>query len=83
MRDKTPSFIHGISFQLAKIGIILAFLLSFLMSLIQTSFDYIEQQKELNKFIDQAIAVAKPPAARSVATLDDDLSDEVVTGLLK
>ncbi|HOY22131.1 MAG TPA: hypothetical protein PK002_03205, partial [Cellvibrio sp.] len=72
MQDKTPSFIHGISFQLAKIGIILAFVLSFVMSFIQTSFDYIEEQKNLNKFIDRVIAVAKPPAARSVATLDED-----------
>ncbi len=83
MQDKTPSFIHGISFQLAKIGIILAFVLSFVMSFIQTSFDYFEQQRELAKFIDQVIAVAKPPAARSVATLDEELSDEVVNGLLK
>jgi diguanylate cyclase (GGDEF)-like protein/PAS domain S-box-containing protein len=83
MRDKTPSFIHGISFQLAKIGIILAFVLSFVMSFIQTSLDYVEQQKELNDFINQVIAVAKPPAARSVATLDEELSTEVVTGLLK
>ena len=83
MRDKAPSFIHGISFQLAKIGVILAFVLSIIMSLLQTYLDYNEQQRELNKFIDQVIAVAKPPAARSVATLDEELSDEVVTGLLK
>lgn len=83
MQDKTPSFIHGISFQLAKIGVILAFVLSFVMSFIQTSFDYIEEQKNLNKFIDRVIAVAKPPAARSVATLDEDLSYEVVNGLLQ
>lgn len=83
MRDKAPSFIHGISFQLAKIGVILAFVLSIIMSLLQTYLDYDAHQKELNKFIDQVIAVAKPPAARSVATLDEELSDEVVTGLLK
>ena len=83
MRDKAPSFIHGISFQLAKIGIILAFLVSFAMSIIQISLDYVEQQKDLEKFVDQVIQVAKPPAARSVSTLDEELSEEVVTGLLK
>lgn len=83
MRDNAPSFFHGISFQLAKIGIILAFVLSFIMSTAQLYFDYRSQQKELATLIDRVIQVAKPPAARSVATLDEELSDEVVNGLLR
>jgi diguanylate cyclase (GGDEF)-like protein/PAS domain S-box-containing protein len=83
MRDKIPSFFHGISFQLAKIGIILAFVLSFIMSTAQLYLDYHNQQKELTKLLNQVIEVAKPPAARSVATLDEELSEEVVSGLLK
>jgi len=83
MRDKIPSFFHGISFQLAKIGIILAFVLSFIMSTAQLYLDYHNQQKELTKLLNQVIEVAKPPAARSVATLDEELSEEVVNGLLK
>jgi diguanylate cyclase (GGDEF)-like protein/PAS domain S-box-containing protein len=83
MRDKAPSFFHGISFQLAKIGIILAFVLSFIMSTGQTYLDYRNQQKELATLIDRVLQVAKPPAARSVATLDEELSDEVVNGLLR
>jgi diguanylate cyclase (GGDEF)-like protein/PAS domain S-box-containing protein len=83
MRDKAPSFFHGISFQLAKIGIILAFVLSFIMSTGQTYLDYRNQQKELATLIDRVLQVAKPPAARSVATLDEELSNEVVNGLLR
>ena len=83
MRDKAPSFFHGISFQLAKIGIVLAFVLSFLLSSVQLYLDFLNQQKELDSLIDRVIQVAKPPAIRSVSTLDDELSHEVVSGLLR
>lgn len=83
MRDKAPSFFHGISFQLAKIGIILAFVLSFLLSSVQLYLDFLNQEKELKTLIDRVIQVATPPAVRSVSTLDDELSYEVVNGLLR
>lgn len=83
MRDKSPSFFHGISFQLAKIGIILAFVLSFILSSAQLYLDFHNQQKELERLIHRVMEVATPPAARSVQTLDDQLSDEVVNGLLR
>ncbi len=82
-RDNPPSFYHGISFQLAKIGIILAFVLSFLMSSAQLYLDFHNQQREVENLIQRVIEVAMPPAARSVQTLDDELSDEVVNGLLR
>lgn len=83
MRDKAPSFFNGISFQLAKIGIILAFVLSFLLSSVQLYLDFLNQEKELESLIDRVIKVATPPAVRSVSTLDDELSYEVVNGLLR
>ncbi|UUA73979.1 putative bifunctional diguanylate cyclase/phosphodiesterase [Cellvibrio sp. QJXJ] len=83
MRDKAPSFFNGISFQLAKIGIILAFVLSFLLSSVQLYLDFLNQEKELKSLIDRVIQVATPPAVRSVSTLDDELSYEVVNGLLR
>lgn len=83
MRDKAPSFFNGISFQLAKIGIILAFVLSFLLSSVQLYLDFLNQEKELQSLIDRVIQVATPPAVRSVSTLDDELSYEVVNGLLR
>lgn len=83
MRDKAPSFFNGISFQLAKIGIILAFVLSFILSSVQLYLDFLNQEKELESLIDRVIKVATPPAVRSVSTLDDELSYEVVNGLLR
>ncbi|WP_049629652.1 bifunctional diguanylate cyclase/phosphodiesterase [Cellvibrio sp. pealriver] len=83
MRDKAPSFFNGISFQLAKIGIILAFVLSFLLSSVQLYLDFLNQEKELKTLIDRVVQVATPPAVRSVSTLDDELAYEVVNGLLR
>ncbi|WP_039913663.1 putative bifunctional diguanylate cyclase/phosphodiesterase [Cellvibrio mixtus] len=83
MRDKAPSFFNGISFQLAKISIILAFVLSFLLSSVQLYLDFLNQEKELESLIDRVVKVATPPAVRSVSTLDDELSYEVVNGLLR
>ncbi|MDO3382625.1 putative bifunctional diguanylate cyclase/phosphodiesterase [Gilvimarinus algae] len=82
MREKAPSFFEGISFQLAKIGIILAFVLSFVMSSVQVYIDFKAQSQELEQLIDRVVEVATPPAARAVHTLDDDLASEVVNGLL-
>lgn len=82
-KSGTPSFFDGISFQLAKIGIIVAFVLSFLMNSVQLYLDYHNQQQEFDSLIERVIEVATPPAARSVQTLDDELSDEVVNGLLR
>lgn len=83
MRDSSPAFFNGISFQLAKIGIILAFVLSFLLSSVQLYLDFLSQEKELTTLINRVIQVATPPAVRSVSTLDDELSYEVVNGLLR
>lgn len=79
---KPPSFFQGISFQLAKIGILLAFALGLLLSLAQIYLDFRSQGQELEQLVDRVIEVATPPAARAVHTLDDDLSAEVVNGLL-
>ncbi|WP_049721840.1 putative bifunctional diguanylate cyclase/phosphodiesterase [Gilvimarinus polysaccharolyticus] len=81
MHNKGPTFSEGISFQLAKIGIILVFVLSFSMSLGQIYLDYHAQSREFDKLVDRVIQVATPPAARAVHTLDDDLAAEVVNGL--
>ncbi|MDQ2075457.1 bifunctional diguanylate cyclase/phosphodiesterase [Marinimicrobium sp. ABcell2] len=79
---KAPSFFQGISFQLAKIGILLAFALGFLVSSAQIYLDFRSHQSELDQLADRVIEVTMPPAARAVHTLDDDLSAEVVNGLL-
>ena len=83
MKDNSPSFFDSISFQLAKTGIILAFVVSFLMSSVQLYIDFHNHERELESLIKRVVQVATPPAARSVQTLDDKLSDEVVNGLLR
>lgn len=82
-KDKSPSFFQGISFQLAKVGIILAFVLSFLMSSVQLYIDYRNQELSLERVVDRIIQVSTPPAARAVQTLDNELADEVATGILR
>ena len=82
MRNKSPSFYGGISFRLAVIGIVLAFVVSFVMSSFQVYIDYKAQSRQLDILIDQVVEVATPPAARAVHTLDEELALEVASGLL-
>lgn len=77
------AYFRGISFRLAKIGVLLAFSIGVAMSSIQLYFDFVHQEQELKQLVDRIIEVASPPAARAVHTLDDDLSAEVVEGLLR
>lgn len=76
------AFFRGISFRLAKVGVVLAFTLGVLMSSVQLYLDFLGQEKALENLVNRVIEVATPPAARAVHTLDDDLSAEVVNGLL-
>ncbi|TQV84118.1 EAL domain-containing protein [Exilibacterium tricleocarpae] len=76
------AFFRGISFRLAKVGVILAFVLGLLMSSVQLYLDFQSQERALENLANRVIEVATPPAARAVHTLDDDLSVEVVNGLL-
>src|SRR5690554_3751062 len=79
---KAPSFHQGISFRLAKIGILLAFALGLLVSSVQIYLDYHSHQRELDLMAERVIEATMPPAVRAVHTLDDELSAEVVNGLL-
>lgn len=81
-RKHMQAFFKGISFRLAKVGVVLAFVLGLVMSSIQLYLDYQGQEEALQALINRVIEVAAPPAARAVHTLDDDLSVEVVNGLL-
>ncbi|MGH1371956.1 MAG: EAL domain-containing protein [Cellvibrionaceae bacterium] len=76
------SFFQGISYRLAKVGVVLAFALGLAMSSFQLYLDYLSQEQELDSLIERVVEVAAPPATRAVHTLDDDLSSEVVNGML-
>lgn len=73
---------RGISYRLATVGVIIAFGLGLLLSTWQMLIDYQRQDAHLNELVDRVVEVAKPPATRAVHTLDDDLSSEVVDGIL-
>src|SRR5690625_4193548 len=79
---KPPSFFQGISFRLAKIGILVAFALGLMVTSAQIYLDYRSQQGELDQIAARIIEVTMPPAVRAVHTLDNELSAEVVNGLL-
>src|SRR5690625_2635251 len=79
---KPPSFFQGISFRLAKIGILVAFALGLMVTSAQIYLDYRSQQGELDQLAARIIEVTMPPAVRAVHTLDNELSAEVVNGLL-
>lgn len=83
MSDKSIPIFQGISFRLAKIGVVLAVILSILMSWVQFYLDFMSQEKEFESLIDKILKVSTPPAVRAVSTLDDELAYEVVNGLLR
>ena len=72
----------GISYRLATVGVVIAFGLGLLLSTWQMLIDYQRQDTHLNELVDRVVEVARPPAIRAVHTLDDDLSSEVVDGIL-
>ncbi|GAB3101193.1 EAL domain-containing protein [Aestuariicella hydrocarbonica] len=79
---RSNPFFQGISYRLAKVGVILAFVIGFAMSSVQLYLDFQSQESQLDQLIAQVVEVAAPPATRAVHTLDDDLSAEVVNGML-
>ncbi len=76
-------FFEGISFRLAKVGVVLALIVGILMSAIQIYIDYQSQIVQVDAMINRVIKVATPPAERAVYTLDSELADEVATGLMQ
>lgn len=82
MKTMIPALFNGISFQLAKIGILCALLLSIILGCIQLYVDFQNEKVRIHSLVNDVIHVTTPPAIRSVATLDTDLSNELVSGLL-
>ena len=77
------SFFEGVSFRLAKVGVVIALAVGFLMSAVQIYIDYRNQLVQVDAMINREIKVATPPAERALFTLDSDLAEEVVTGLVQ
>jgi len=76
-------FAQGISFRLAKVGVVIALIVGILMSAVQIYIDYQVHSSEINRLISRITEVSTPPASRSVHTLDNMLAREVTTGLMR
>ena len=76
-------FFEGISFRLAKVGVVLALLVGILMSAVQIYISYTVKSTEIRTQIDRAVGVLSPPAERAIFTLDTELAQEVVNGLMR
>jgi len=76
-------FAQGISFRLAKVGVVIALIVGILMSAVQIYIDYQVHSSDINRLISRIKEVSTPPAARAVHTLDNMLAREVVTGLAR
>ena len=74
---------NRISFKLARIGVVVAFVLGLVFSSIQVYLDFSNQGLELDAQIQRILSVVERPAARSVHLLDEDLADEVIQGLME
>lgn len=76
-------FFQGISFRLAKVGVIVALAVGFFISAIQIYIDFQAESTQVNSLLSRIMAVSTPPAARAVHTLDNTLAAEVATGLMQ
>ncbi|MFT7560065.1 MAG: diguanylate cyclase (GGDEF)-like protein/PAS domain S-box-containing protein, partial [Flavobacteriales bacterium] len=76
-------FFEGISFRLAKVGVVLALLVGILMSAIQIYIDYNVQIVQVDDMIENAVKVTRPPAERAIYTLDTELAEEVANSLMQ
>jgi uncharacterized membrane protein affecting hemolysin expression len=72
----------GISFRLAKLGVVVALVVGSLMSGLQLYLDFQTQKKDVENLIASIMRVSKPPASRAVYTLDNMLAAEVSEGLM-
>lgn len=75
------SYFSGISFRLAKVGVLLALIIGFAMTSVQIYVDFERNVDRVESTVDRILRVATPPAERAVFTLDTGLAAEVANGL--
>ena len=73
---------QGISFRLAKVGVMIALIVGSLMSGIQIYIDFQVRSDELNGLISRITESVTPAASRAVHSLDPLLADEVTRGVI-
>ena len=72
---------HRLSFRLARLGVILALLVSLISSSYQVFLDFREERRSLDNTVSRLLDGSTFAAARAVHTLDFNLANEVVSGL--
>ena len=72
---------NSISFTLAKVGVLIAFLFGIVSSIYQINSDYIEQGDELRQTVLQILQVTESSATQAVYEYDEALANRVINGL--
>jgi len=76
-----PKFLQRLSFRLARSGVILALVVSFVTSGYQVYLDFQDERRSLDNSIERVMDASKFAASRAVHTLDYNLANEVVNGM--
>ena len=74
---------NRLSYKLARTGVVIAFLLGIVLSLGQIYLDYLDEDVQFDRDVNRSLAVAMKAATRAVHIVDDQLAEEVVSGLLE
>jgi len=73
----------SISFQHAKLTVLVAFLLSIVISLGQLFIDLNAEKKRLDDTMQQVLSISKESAVQAAINLDNDLAEQVAKGLFQ
>ncbi|MEO4048953.1 response regulator [Pseudomonas sp. CAU 1711] len=77
------SLTHRLSFKQASLTVLVAFILGTLLSLIQVSLDYANEDASIDREIHSLLEISHNPAARISYNIDAELAQELVLGLLQ
>ena len=72
-----------IAIKLVKTSVAIAFIVGLLLSALQVYRDYLQEEKALSQVVNRILKVAERSATASVHTLSEELSKEVIIGLLE
>lgn len=74
---------NRLSYKMARSGVIIAFVVGIILSVGQVYLDYLDEGDQLDNNVNKILAVAQKAATRAVHIIDNDLAEEVVSGMLE
>ena len=77
------NFFRGISFRLAKVGIVLALLVCILVSIVEVYIDYRSHKVQIDELISRIASVSAPHAVYAIKKDNVKLASIVVSGLMQ